>query len=100
MSKMRFFVDTHDREHATFPAGITKEQFGSFFAQYEEACHAEGVVPLRGHVGLQEGRAFCFNMAESAEHVRRAHARVGLPFDAITEVATVTPGDLFGPKVE
>jgi hypothetical protein len=34
-------------------------------------------------------------MAPSAEAVRRAHERVGLPFDDITEVVTSTPGDIF-----
>jgi hypothetical protein len=34
-------------------------------------------------------------MAEDAEAVRRAHERVGLPYDSITEVATATPGDTF-----
>jgi hypothetical protein len=46
------------------------------------------VVPLRVHVGYDEGRAFCFTMAPDADAVRRAHERVGLPFDSITEVAT------------
>jgi hypothetical protein len=34
-------------------------------------------------------------MAPSADAVRRAHERVGLPFDEITEVVTSTPSDLF-----
>jgi len=95
MEPMKFFVDTHDQSTETFPAGLTPEQFESFFAQYERACYAEGVVPLRVHVGYDDGRAFCFTMARDAEAVRRAHARVGLPFDSITEVTTATPGDTF-----
>lgn len=95
MPAMRFFVDTHDRALDTFPAGLSAQQFEAFFARYEQACAAEGVVPLRVHVGLEAGRAFCFNMAPDADAVRRAHERVGLPFDSITEVATATPGDLF-----
>ena len=95
MKKMKLFVDTHDAQNGTFPAGISAEDFRGFMQKYEEACAAEGVVILRTHVGLEEGRAFCFNMATSAEAVRRAHERVGLPFDTITEVNTVQPGDLF-----
>lgn len=91
---MRFFVDTHDRKLNTFPGELTVDQFEAFFAQYEQACYAEGVVPLRIHVGNEAGRAFCFTMAPDAEAVRRAHERVGLPFDSITEVSTVTPGDI------
>ena len=34
-------------------------------------------------------------MAPDADAVRRAHERVGLAFDSITEVVTSTPGDLF-----
>lgn len=100
MQPMKFFVDTHDRARETFPAGITPEQFAAFFAEYESAARAEGVVVLRVHVGFAEGRAFCFTMAPDADAVRRAHARVGLPFDDVTEVVTATPGDLFfAPKV-
>jgi len=95
MQAMRFFVDTHDRTKQTFPEKLTPEDFEGFFAKYEEACYAEGVVPLRTHVGYEDGRAFCFNMAPNAEAVRRAHERVGLPFDSITEVTTATPGDMF-----
>lgn len=50
MQAMRFFMDTHDRDH----------------------------------------------MAPDA--VRRAHERVGLPYDATTEVTTATPGDMFFPR--
>jgi hypothetical protein len=92
---MKFFLDTHDRRSKTFPADISREQFAGFFAKYEQACRAEGVVVLRAHVGFEDGRAFCLNMAPSADHVRRAHEAAGLPFDSITEVSTATPGDLF-----
>jgi hypothetical protein len=95
MKPLKFFVDTHDRNNKTFPDGLTPEQFEGFYAQYEQACYAEGVVPLRVHVGYQDGRAFCFSMAPDADAVRRAHERVGLPFDEITEVATATPADSF-----
>ena len=95
MQAMKFFLDTHDQRSQTFPAGITKEQFAEFYPKYEKACREEGVVNLRIHVGFEEGRAFCFNMAPSAEHIRRAHAKAGLTIDTITEVTTTTPGDLF-----
>jgi hypothetical protein len=95
MQPMKFFVDTHDQSKETFPRGLTREQFEGFFANYEAACGDEGVVPLRIHLSYEEGRAFCFTMAPDAEAVRRAHARVGLPFDSITEVTTATPGDTF-----
>lgn len=95
MQPMKSFLDTHDRRSETFPGAISKEQFAEFFAQYERAAREEGVVILRVHVGFEEGRAFCLNMAPSAEHVRRVHERAGLPFDSITEVVTATPGDLF-----
>ncbi len=94
-SSLKFFVDTHDVRHGTFPAGISGEDFAGFHAKYEEACRAEGVVSVRIHVGLGEGRAYCLTMAENAEAVRRAHERVGLPFDEITEVVSSAPGDLF-----
>ena len=95
MQTMKFFIDTHDSATVTFPAGLTPEQFETFYAKYEEACYAEDVVPLRVHVGYGDEKAFCFTMAPNADAVRRAHERVGLPFDSITEVTTATPGDTF-----
>ena len=95
MTKMRFFIDTHDRSRGTFPENISVKEFEAFYEKYEQACYDEGVVVLRTHLSLEEGRAFCFNMAPDAEAVRRAHEKVGLPFDSITEVTTATPGDLF-----
>jgi hypothetical protein len=97
MKRMKFFVDTHDRKSKTFPPSLTKDQFAAFFAGYDKIAAEEGIVVLRSHVGLDDGRAFCFHMARSADEVRRAHERAGLAFDTITEVATVTPGDLFRP---
>jgi len=94
-AKLKLFVDTHDRARGTFPASLNKDQFKDFFGKYEQACCEEGVVILRAHVGLPDGRAFCFTMAPDADAVRRAHERVGLPFDSITEVETATPGDMF-----
>ena len=95
MQALRYFIDTHDRDKKTFPDQLSRDDFEAFFAKYEQACYAEGVVPLRVHVGYGEGRAFCFNMAPDADAVKRAHARAGLPFDSITEVSTATPGDSF-----
>lgn len=95
MKAMRFFLDTHDRKHQTFPEKLGVEDFEKFYALYEQACFAEDVIPIRLHLSYQEGRAFCLNMARDAEVVRRAHERVGLPYDDITEVTTATPGDTF-----
>lgn len=95
MQAMRFFMDTHARELQTFPPSLSADELKGFLQQYEAACAAEHVVLLRVHAGLEAGRAFCFTMAPDAEAVRRAHARVGLPFDSITEVRTATPGDLY-----
>lgn len=95
MQAMRYFLDTHDRARGSFPEQLTPADFEAFYAEYEKACQAEGVIPLRTHVGYADGRAFCLNLAPDAEAVRRAHARVGLPFDEISEVSTASPGDTF-----
>jgi hypothetical protein len=95
MQAMRYFLDTHDRSRGSFPAKLTAGEFEVFYQQYEQACYAEGVVPLRTHLSYEDGRAFCLNMAPDADAVRRAHARVGLPFDEIVEVTCATPGDTF-----
>ena len=95
MKSLRYFVDTHDKANGSFPEALTPEQFEGFFAQYQDACRAEGVIPVRIDLSYADGRAFCLNLAEDAEAVRRAHARVGLPFADITEVTSATPGDTF-----
>lgn len=95
MKPLRYFLDTHDRTLGSFPEKLSPADFEVFFAQYEAACQIEGVVPMRTHVGYADGRAFCLNLAPDADAVRRAHARVGLPFDSITEVATASPSDTF-----
>jgi Protein of unknown function (DUF4242) len=100
MEKMKFFIDTHDQKNGTFPAGLKADQFGAFYEKFQEACAKEGVIQLRAHVGLEDGRAYCFNLAPSAEAVRRAHEIAGLPFDSITEVSVVTPGDMYFRKAE
>lgn len=94
---MRMFIDTHDKDNGTFPGGISRVDFASFYEKYAEACRAEGVVSLRIHVGLDEGRAFCVNLAPDADAVRRVHDRVGLPYDTITEVTEASTYDLFAP---
>jgi len=95
MQKLKFFVDTHDHKRSTFPQNLTKDQLAAFLRTFEEACQAESVVMLRAHVSLKDGLAYCFTMAPDEAAVRRAHERAGLPFDTITEVTTVTPGDLY-----
>ena len=95
METLRFFLDTHDRRSGSFPAQLTPAAFEAFYATYEAACFAEGVVPIRTHVGYADGRAFCLNMAPDADAVRRAHERAGLPFDEIVEVQMAGPGDTF-----
>lgn len=95
MDAMKIFMDTHDRADGTFPVGITTEQFAAFFAGYQDACRAEGVVLLQVDVGLEAGRAFCLSLAPDVEAVRRAHDRVGLPYATITEVKVATPGSVF-----
>ena len=95
MKKMKLFVDTHNREQKTFPEEISPSQFADFYQQYQLACVENGVVPLQIFTGLNEGRAFCLTLAENQEAVAKAHEQAGLPFDSITEVQSVTPGDLF-----
>ena len=42
MKPMRYFLDTHDRQLGTFPEQLNPVQGEAFFAQYEQACQAEG----------------------------------------------------------
>lgn len=87
---MKMFIDIHDKANGTLPEGLTEEQFRAVYAQYADACREEGVTSLKAHAGLDEGRVFCVSLAPDAEAVRRAHERVGLTFDSITEVTDIS----------
>lgn len=87
---MKMFIDIHDRANGTLPEGLTAEQLEAVYKQYAEACQLEGVTSLRAHAGLEEGRVFCVSLAPDAEAVRRAHERVGLVYDSITEVIDIS----------
>lgn len=50
------------------------------------------MISIKIHVGLDEGRAFCVNMADA---VRKVHEKVGLPFDTIIEVKSISLENLF-----
>jgi len=91
---MHVYIDTHDKRDGTWPASISAADLNAFYGKYAAACQAEGVVIVRTYVDMKDGRAFCINMATSEDAVRRAHARVGLPYDSISEVNGVAPTDL------
>lgn len=96
MTQLRCFIDRHDRAHGSFPAAFGQADLSTFYPLYAAACAAEGVIPLRLHLGLAEGRAFCLTLAPDADSVARAHARLGLPMEDITEVTGVSPWDIPG----
>lgn len=91
---MKLFIDTHDKENKTFPDNITDEQLSEFYANYIKTFQEEGVVIVRTFIGRKDGRAYCLNLAPSMEEIRRAHEKVGLPYDSITEISGVSPQDL------
>jgi hypothetical protein len=91
---MRLFIDVHDKKNQTFP-DISREDFEKFLAEFNKSCHQNGVVIVRSHVNLHDGRAFCLTMAPNEKAVRSAHDGVGLGFDSITEVETASPNDAF-----
>ncbi len=100
MKRMKFFLDTHDHRSSTFPSELSTEQFAEFFAKYEKACRDEAVVVLRAHVGIEAGRAYCFNMAESADQVKRSsparvipmHVAARIPAPQRLPLAVKAPG--------
>ena len=91
---MRFFIDTHDKENQTFPDKIDTKGLEGFYEVYEQACKEEGVISLKIYAGLEQGRAFCINIAPNEEAVFNVHKKVGLPYDTITEVNSISPADL------
>ena len=95
MQRMRLFIDTHDKTTGTFPESIGREDFGAVYRQYAEACREEGVVIVNTLVNGGDGRMFCLNLAPDPDAIRRAHERIGLKFDSITEVTAASPGDIY-----
>lgn len=92
---LKFFMDEHQREFDSFPkAEISDEEFAEVYKGFEKACEEEGVVPMGSHVNCQHGRAYCLIAAPSEEAVRRAHEKIGLPYNKITEIKRLTSLDL------
>ena len=92
---MKFFMDEHQREFESFPKGqVSDEQFAEMYKAFEKACAEEGVMPMGAHVSCGQGRAYCLTAAPSQEAVRRAHDKVGLPYNKITEIKRLTSLDL------
>jgi hypothetical protein len=95
MHKMKLFIDTHDKRNGTFPESIGKDAFSEVYRQYAKACDEEGVVIVNTMTNALDGRMYCLNLAADAAAIQRAHDKVGLKFDTITEVTTVSPGDIY-----
>jgi hypothetical protein len=95
MQKMRLFVDTHDKRTGTFPEAIEKGVFADVYRKYAQACEDEGVVIVNTMVSAEDGRMYCINLAPDIASIRRAHEKVGLNFDSISEVSTASPGDIY-----
>ncbi len=95
MSEFKMFIDTHSRDSETFPQQISPAEFAAFYVAYQQACAEEEVISLNVFSDIAQGKAYCLTLAKSAEAVKRAHERVGLPFDSISEVKSISPADLF-----
>ena len=93
---MKYFIDTHDRAKASFPAEeVTQEQFLAIYSGFDEALEAGGGFAIGGaHVNLAEGKAYCLTCAADVAVVTAAHDKIGLPYDGITQVQRVTGMDL------
>ena len=92
---MKYFIDTHDKTKESFPQeAVTEAQFIEVYGGFDKACEDERVTAVGAHVNLEEGKAFCFTTGPDKEAVRRAHEKIAMPFDSITEVRRVTGVDL------
>jgi hypothetical protein len=95
---MPYFLDTHNQANGTYPDGIDVPGLAAFLPGFLQACAEEGVSVQTGYVNLHEGKITCITTGPDAEAVRRAHLAVGyIPDPEITEVATISPADLFFP---
>ena len=71
-----------------------RAEFVELYSQFEAACEEEGGADLGAHVNVAVRKAYCFTKGPDAEAIRRAHEKLGFPFDSITEVRRVTGVDL------
>jgi len=91
---MKYFIDTHDRTKGSWPREVTGAEFIEIYSGFEKACEDVGGADLGAHVNIAESKAYCFTKGPDAEAIRRAHEKLGFPFDSITEVRRVTGVDL------
>src|SRR6185437_2581678 len=85
--EVKYFIDTHGRTKGSWPEGeVSEAAFIEIYSRFEKACEDEGGTDLGAHVNVAEGKAYCFTKGPNAEAIRRAHDKLGLPFDSITEV--------------
>ena len=94
-TRVKYFMDTHDRAKGTFPAEeLTEEQFFAQFDALGAAGYDLGVFAHAAHVNLRQGKTFCFMSGPDEDAIRKAHAAIDFPFDSITEVRRVTGADM------
>ena len=91
---MKYFIDTHDQSKGSWPQEVSEAEFVELYSRFEAACEEEGGVDLGAHVNVAARKAYCFTKGPDAEAIRRAHEKLGFPFDSITEVRRVTGVDL------
>ncbi|MBV8552696.1 MAG: DUF4242 domain-containing protein [Acidobacteriaceae bacterium] len=91
---MKYFIDTHDQSKGSWPREVSEDEFVALYSRFETACEEEGGADLGAHVNVAERKAYCFTKGPDAEAIRRAHEKLGFPFDSITEVRRVTGVDL------
>ena len=91
---MKYFIDTHDKSKGSWPKQVTESEFVQLYSRFEAACEEQGGTDLGAHVNVAECKAYCFTKGPDAEAIRRAHEKLGFPFDSITEVRRVTGADL------
>jgi hypothetical protein len=91
---MKYFIDTHDATKGSWPTEVSEAEFVELYAGFEAACESEGGADMGAHVNVAERKAYCFTKGPDAEAIRRAHEKLGFPFDSITEVRRVTGVDL------
>lgn len=69
--------------HKLPPGGFSRDQV----CQLGEAAQKDAdVKPYRSFMNLSEGKAFCILEASDSEKVAAWFKKVGMPYDAITQV--------------
>lgn len=78
---MALFLGIHK-----IPEGMSLDDAREGWSAYKQNATEMGINPLHTAVSLERGFAYCQTEADSAEKVKEAHEKAGVPVDDVVEI--------------